>query len=106
MLGSFAPHLSSRPLLDDLANMKCSNQADIRLIKQMGVKSPKPSYVSTAEPGQKLRAGINVVLAMVRMKKAGRKWAKIRELGEGGKRGRDDVPEKRERDRRRTSGRR
>lgn len=73
----------------------------------MGVRARKSSYESRLEPVQKLRAGIKVVMAMVRMKKAGRKWAKIRDLGERAKRvGIEDRLETKERDGGRIEGRR
>ncbi|KAI9929224.1 hypothetical protein ASPWEDRAFT_149861 [Aspergillus wentii DTO 134E9] len=70
------------------------NEADLRMISEMGVKSRDRSQVRT--PRQKLRSAVSMVMATVRMQRMGREWKKTKKLGENLKRVKNEVQRRRE----------
>lgn len=71
-----------------------SNEADIRMIEEMGVPCPQISH--TRSPGRKLGTAISLVRSMVRMQRRSREWKKTRKLGEGLKRAKSEVLKRKE----------
>ncbi|EAL92644.1 putative spindle-pole body protein (Pcp1) [Aspergillus fumigatus Af293] len=69
------------------------NEADLRMINEMGVKPLDRTYFRT--PRQKLKAAISMILATVRMQRKSREWSKTKKLGEGLKRAKNEVLKKR-----------
>ncbi|KAL9111115.1 MAG: hypothetical protein Q9227_004378 [Pyrenula ochraceoflavens] len=71
------------------------NEADIKMIRQMGVKARRSSYETKLSPVSKLRAGVQTVIAIARMQKMAQQWVPIRKLGEGLRKAREDVERRR-----------
>lgn len=67
-----------------------SNQADLRMIAQMGVKAKKDSYESKLAVKQRFRAVGWMAVAAVRIRGLEREWRGVRNLGEGLKRARGE----------------
>lgn len=78
-----------------LANLDLnSNDADLRMISEMGVK-PR-DRTQTRSPRQKLKSAVSTVKAAVRMQRMGREWKKTKKLGEGLKRAKNEVLKRRD----------
>lgn len=71
-----------------------SNDADLRMIAEMGVQSRGPNPART--PRQKFKTAVSLVMATVRMQRMGREWKKAKKLGEGLKRAKNEVLRRRE----------
>ncbi|KAF7171618.1 hypothetical protein CNMCM5623_003969 [Aspergillus felis] len=69
------------------------NEADLRMINEMGVKPRDRTHFRT--PRQKLKTAVSLVLATVRMQRKSREWSKTKKLGEGLKRAKNEVLKKR-----------
>ncbi|KAF7128490.1 hypothetical protein CNMCM5793_003278 [Aspergillus hiratsukae] len=69
------------------------NEADLRMINEMGVKPRDRTHFRT--PRQKLKTAVSMVLATVRMQRKSREWSKTKKLGEGLKRAKNEVLKKR-----------
>ncbi|EAW09522.1 putative spindle-pole body protein (Pcp1) [Aspergillus clavatus NRRL 1] len=69
------------------------NEADLRMISEMGVKPRDRSHFRT--PRQKLKTAVSLVLATVRMQRKSREWSRTKKLGEGLKRAKSEVLKKR-----------
>ena len=81
--------------IGSLANLNFnSNDADLRMISEMGVK-PR-DRTQTRSPRQKLKTAVSMVKAAVRMQRMGREWKKTKKLGEGLKRAKNDVLKRRD----------
>ncbi|KAH8424006.1 putative spindle-pole body protein (Pcp1) [Aspergillus melleus] len=65
------------------------NDADLRMISEMGVKPRDRSMLR--EPRQKLKTAISMVKAVVRMQRMSQEWKKTRKLGEGLKRAKGEL---------------
>ncbi|KAB8260159.1 hypothetical protein BDV32DRAFT_149642 [Aspergillus pseudonomiae] len=70
------------------------NEADLRMISEMGVKPRDRSMLRS--PRQKLKTGIFMVKAIVRMQRMGQQWQKTKKIGEGLKRAKNEVLKRRE----------
>ncbi|KAJ6115709.1 hypothetical protein N7523_006126 [Penicillium sp. IBT 18751x] len=70
------------------------NEADLRMISDMGVQSRDRNPVRT--PRRKLRSAISLVVATVRMQKMGQEWSRAKKLGEGLKRAKSEMLKRRE----------
>ncbi|KAG2413709.1 hypothetical protein HFD88_002898 [Aspergillus terreus] len=70
------------------------NEADLRMISEMGVK-PRDRH-NIREPRQKLKTAVSMVRAIVRMQRMGQEWKKTRKLGEGLKRAKSEVLKRRD----------
>lgn len=71
-----------------------SNEADLRLISEMGVYPPeerKPLH----DARRKLRTSVLAVLATVRMQNQSQEWRKLRQIGEGLRRAKGEVLQRR-----------
>lgn len=62
--------------------MSCSNQVDLRILKEMGVDVDRGKYKKPLRPVQKFRAGVLVVMAAIRMSNLERQWRECRLVGE------------------------
>ena len=80
------------------------NEADIRMIRQMGVKAKRSSYETKLAPVNKLRAGIQTVIALARMSKMAQRWSGMKKMGDGLRKARDDVERRKLASGRRVSG--
>ncbi|KAL4747304.1 hypothetical protein BDW72DRAFT_196865 [Aspergillus terricola var. indicus] len=72
------------------------NEADLRMISDMGVRARGLSNVRS--PKAKLKTAVSMVKAIVRMQKMSREWKKTTKLGEGLKRAKNEVMKRRERE--------
>ncbi|KAJ6166483.1 hypothetical protein N7470_001930 [Penicillium chermesinum] len=70
------------------------NEADLRMISEMGVQSR--DRTSTRTPRSKFRSAISLVVASVRMQKMGQEWRRTKKLGEGLKRAKSEMIKRRE----------
>ncbi|RJE23453.1 spindle-pole body protein [Aspergillus sclerotialis] len=70
------------------------NEADLRMVAEMGVK-PR-DFSQTRTPRQKFRTAISLVRATVRMQRMSREWKKTKKLGEGLKRAKSEVLKRKE----------
>ncbi|KAE8369510.1 hypothetical protein BDV27DRAFT_153002 [Aspergillus caelatus] len=70
------------------------NEADLRMISEMGVKPRDRGMLRS--PRQKLKTGIFMVKAIVRMQRMGQQWQKTKKIGEGLKRAKNEVLKRRE----------
>ncbi|KAF9884053.1 hypothetical protein FE257_002338 [Aspergillus nanangensis] len=70
------------------------NDADLRMISEMGVKARDRQNVR--EPRHKLKTAVSMVRAIVRMKRMSQEWTKARKLGEGLKRAKNEVLKRRD----------
>ncbi|CAG7925917.1 unnamed protein product [Penicillium olsonii] len=70
------------------------NDADLRMISEMGVQARDRASVRT--PRQKLRTAISLVRAAVRMKKMSSDWKRTKKLGEGLKRAKSEMIKRRD----------
>ncbi|OJJ51403.1 hypothetical protein ASPZODRAFT_379486 [Penicilliopsis zonata CBS 506.65] len=70
------------------------NEADLRMIAEMGVKARSPDHSRT--PRHKFKTAISMVVATVRMQKMGREWKKTKKLSEGLKRAKNEVLKRRD----------
>lgn len=89
---------TSYPVLSlNKANNQPSNSADLSLIRQMGVKPPR-NVRDVVPPLQKLRAAIHVVIATKRMQRHAADWARMKKLGEGLRRAKNELAMRRGRE--------
>ncbi|KKK19312.1 spindle-pole body protein [Aspergillus ochraceoroseus] len=70
------------------------NEADLRMISEMGVKPRDRSQIRS--PHAKLKTAVSMVKAIVRMQRMGREWKKAKKIGEGLKRAKHEVIKRRE----------
>ncbi|KAJ5338392.1 Spindle associated [Penicillium brevicompactum] len=70
------------------------NDADLRMISEMGVQARDRAPVRT--PRHKLRSAISMVRAAVRMKKMSSDWKRTKKLGEGLKRAKTEMIKRRD----------
>ncbi|KAJ5130597.1 uncharacterized protein N7515_006636 [Penicillium bovifimosum] len=70
------------------------NDADLRIINEMGVQARDRTPVRT--PRHKLRSAISLVRAAVRMQKMSSDWKRTRKLGEGLKRAKTEMLKRRD----------
>ena len=63
------------------------------MISEMGVKPQDRSQGRS--PQEKLRTGLSMVKAIVRMQRMGQEWKKTRKIGEGLKRAKNDLLKRR-----------
>ncbi|KAJ5499653.1 Spindle associated [Penicillium expansum] len=70
------------------------NDADLRMISEMGVQARDRAPVRT--PRHKLKSAISLVRAAVRMKKMSSDWKRTKKLGEGLKRAKTEMLKRRE----------
>ncbi|KAG0159516.1 hypothetical protein PDIDSM_7038 [Penicillium digitatum] len=70
------------------------NDADLRMISEMGVQARDRAPVRT--PRQKLKSAISLVRAAVRMKKMSSDWKRTKKLGEGLKRAKTEMLKRRD----------
>ncbi|KKK16386.1 spindle-pole body protein [Aspergillus rambellii] len=70
------------------------NEADLRMISDMGVKPRDRSQIRS--PHAKLKTAVSMVKAIVRMQRMGREWKKAKKIGEGLKRAKHEVIKRRE----------
>lgn len=75
--------------------MLSSNQADLRMIQEMGVKAKRPSYESQLALRQRFRAAVYVVVAANRIKGLEKEWRRVRKMGEELRRARGEVEARR-----------
>jgi Pericentrin-AKAP-450 domain of centrosomal targeting protein len=71
--------------------MLSSNQADLRMIQEMGVKAKRSSYESQLALRQRFRATVYAVVAANRIQRLEREWRRMRKMGEGLRRARGEV---------------
>lgn len=71
-----------------------SNEADLRMITEMGV--PARDRTTVHSPRRRLRSAISLVVASVRMQKMGQEWRRTKKLGEGLKRAKNEMLKRRE----------
>lgn len=71
-----------------------SNEADLRMITEMGVQGRERNQAQT--PRQKLRSAISLVVATVRMQRMGQEWRRTMKLGEGLKRAKGELLKRRD----------
>lgn len=64
------------------------------MISEMGVKPRDRAMLRS--PRQKLKTGIFMVKAIVRMQRMGQQWQKTKKIGEGLKRAKNEVLKRRE----------
>lgn len=72
----------------------CSNEADLRMISEMGVQARDRHPART--PRRKLKTAISLVLATVRMKRMSQAWGQTKKIGEGLKRAKNELLKRRE----------
>ncbi|KAL1967585.1 hypothetical protein VTN77DRAFT_3100 [Rasamsonia byssochlamydoides] len=65
------------------------NEADLRMIAQMGVKAPERKKLHDAR--RKLKTAGLAIIATVRMQRMSEEWSKARKLGEGLRRAKSEV---------------
>ncbi|KAE8351029.1 hypothetical protein BDV28DRAFT_137975 [Aspergillus coremiiformis] len=70
------------------------NEADLRMISEMGVKSRDRGTLRS--PRQKLKTAVSMVKAIVRMQRMSQEWKKTKKVGEGLKRAKNEVLKRRE----------
>ncbi|KAJ5103738.1 hypothetical protein N7532_004267 [Penicillium argentinense] len=70
------------------------NEADLRMISEMGVQSRDRNNVRT--PRSKFRSAISMVVATVRMQRMGKEWRRTKKIGEGLKRAKSEMLKRRE----------
>ncbi|KAJ5386138.1 hypothetical protein N7509_008679 [Penicillium cosmopolitanum] len=70
------------------------NEADLRLISEMGVQAR--DRTSTRTPRSKFRSAISMVVAAVRMQRMGQEWRRTKKIGEGLKRAKSEMLKRRE----------
>lgn len=63
-------------------DLSYSNQVDLRILGEMGVSLDSHKYEAKLKPIQKLRAGISVVIAAIRMSNMEAQWRDARVIGE------------------------
>ncbi|KAJ6187857.1 hypothetical protein N7519_002765 [Penicillium mononematosum] len=79
-------HLASRP--------PTANDADLRMISEMGVQARDRAPVRT--PRHKLKSAVSLVRAAVRMQKMSSDWKRTKKLGEGLKRAKTEMLKRRD----------
>lgn len=60
----------------------CSNQIDLRILREMGVEADRKKYQKQLAPVQKLRAGVFAVIAAIRMSNMEEQWRGAKQIGE------------------------
>ncbi|KAJ5174815.1 uncharacterized protein N7482_000692 [Penicillium canariense] len=70
------------------------NEADLRMITEMGVQARDRNPMRT--PRRKFKSAISLVLATVRMQRMGQEWRLTKKLGEGLKRAKSEMLKRRE----------
>ncbi|KAJ5094463.1 hypothetical protein N7456_010324 [Penicillium angulare] len=70
------------------------NEADLRMINEMGVQSRDRNPARSARG--KFRSAISLVIATVRMQKMGQEWRRTKKIGEGLKRAKSEMLKRRE----------
>ena len=71
-----------------------SNDVDLRMVAEMGVK-PYDSSESTQATRRRFKCAIATVMATVRMRRMACEWKKTKELGEDLKRAKNEVLKRR-----------
>ncbi|KAF7718648.1 Uncharacterized protein PECH_008831 [Penicillium ucsense] len=70
------------------------NEADLRMISEMGVQARDRNTART--PRRKLKTAVSLVLATVRMKRMSQAWGQTKKIGEGLKRAKSELLKRRE----------
>ncbi|PWY92533.1 hypothetical protein BO70DRAFT_376192 [Aspergillus heteromorphus CBS 117.55] len=70
------------------------NEADLRMISEMGVKSRDRNKLRS--PKAKLKTAVSMVKAIVRMKRMSQDWKKTKKIGEGLRRAKNEVLKRRD----------
>lgn len=78
-----------------MTNSRHSNQADLQMIREMGINVRESIYKTRLSARQKLRAGVRVVIAATRMRHMAQDWRQIRKIGDGLKRVKSAMDRKR-----------